>query len=155
MTDLVIYYSRTENTKKVAQTIAEEKDAQLLEIKDKKNRSGSINFVKGAIDGLRNKTTSIEYNTVNLADYDTIYIGTPVWASKPTPAINEFIKENDFTNTNVILFTTMKSNGGDKTIDSMTKAIKDKGGNITDSFILIINGKTDIRQITLQALNDQ
>lgn len=153
MSDLVVYYTRTELTKKVSQVIAKQKDAKLLEVVDKQNRQGAFQFMKGALDAMRNKKTEIEYETINLDDYDTIYIGTPVWASKPTPAIIKFIEQNDFTNHDVVTFSTMTSNGGESTTNIMNESIKQKGGNIIKSFS-IITKNTDIEQLTNDAMND-
>lgn len=153
MTDLVIYYTRTNTTKTASEIIAKEKGADTLEIIDKKNRDGPIQYMVGALDALRNKTTSIKYDTVDLKKYDTVYIGTPVWASKPSPAINEFIKQNNFNGVNVITFATMMSSGGDKTVNTMNDAIKQKGGKIIKSFALATKN-SDIEEITLEAIKD-
>ncbi len=154
MTDLVIYYTRTNKTKTIAEEIAKEKDAQLLEVIDKTNRDGSIKFLTSAIDAMRGKKTSIEYDAVDLSEYDTIYIGSPVWASKATPAILEFVEENDFNNTNVVSFVTLTSNGAEKALDNLNDAIKSKGGKIIRSFS-IITKNTDIIKLTHDALNDE
>lgn len=153
MTDLVIYYSRTNNTKTVAQTIADKYDAQMLEIKDKTKREGAFGFIKGAVDSLREKATPIEYDDVNLKDYDTVYIGTPVWASKPTPAVTQFIEENEFSGVNCITFATMMGSGGQTTINVLNNMIITQGGNVQDSFILAVKGN-DIKQLTLDALEN-
>ena len=152
--DLIIYYTRTNNTKKVSEIIASEKGAKLLEVKDKKNRKGLLQFLIGGFDAIRGKKTKISYDTVDLSEYDTVYVGTPVWAAKPTPAILQFIEENDFNGINVITFATMGGSGGDSTIKVMNNAIKAKGGKILRSFALAINGK-DIKELTLDAINDQ
>ena len=152
--DLVVYYSRTANTRKVAGIIAEKKDAQLLEVRDHKNRSGAVGFFIGGFDAIRGKKTDISYDDVNLDDYDTVYIGTPVWASKPTPAIVEFIGENDFSGHDIVTFATMGGSGGDSTIKSMNELVSAKGGNVKRSFSLAINGN-DIGQLVLDALNDE
>lgn len=154
MTDLVIYYTRTNKTKTIAEEIAKEKDAQLLEVIDKTNRDGPIKFLTSAIDAMRGKKTSIEYDAVDLSEYDTIYIGSPVWASKATPAILEFVEENDFNNTNVVSFVTLTSNGAEKALDNLNDAIKSKGGKIIRSFS-IITKDTDIIKLTHDALNDE
>lgn len=151
--DLVVYYTRTNKTEEIAKTIKEEKNADILQIKDKAKRDGVIKYLTSAIDSVRNKKTEITYDKKNLSSYDTIYIGTPVWASKPTPAIIKFIEENDFANTNVVTFATMMGSGADATIEIMNKMIKDKGGNVVKSFA-IITRKKDIKQLTIDALND-
>ena len=150
--DLVIYYTRTNKTKEVAETIKEEKNAEILEIKDKTERAGALRYLKSAVDAVRNKETSITYDKVNLADYDTIYMGTPVWASKPTPAIIKFIEENDFTGTNVVTFATMMASGADATVKNMNEMIKNKGGNIIKSFA-IATKNNDIKKLTKDAIN--
>lgn len=152
--DLVIYYSRTNNTREVSQIISEKKNAEIVEIKDKTNRSGAFGFAKGALDSVRKKKTKIEYEKVNLADYDTVYIGTPVWASKPAPAVLEFIDENEFDNTDVITFATMMGSGGDSTIKIMNDLIESKGGHIKRSFSLVLKGE-DTRQLVMNALSDE
>jgi flavodoxin len=153
MTDLVIYYSRTENTKQVAQQIADEFDAQLLEVKDKQERGGLLGFIKSGYDSLRENATPIEYDKVDLTDYDTIFIGTPVWASKPTPAIIQFIKENEFSGTKCVSFATMMGSGGETTINVINNMIISQGGTVKDSFILAVKNK-DIKELTDEALNN-
>ena len=151
MTDLVIYYSRTNKTKEVAQYIAEAKNAKLLEVKDKKNREGALQYVVSALSMIFNRSTTVTYDKVNLNDYDTIYIGSPVWTSGPTPAIIEFIDENDFTNHNVITFATFMSNNGKKTTEKMNELVKEKGGNIIKSFYFS-STKDNMKELTLKEI---
>lgn len=154
MTDLVVYYSRTENTKRAAQTIKEEIGADLLEIKDKKNRSGPLGYLKGGFDAFREKTTDIEYDKVDLKSYDTIYVGTPVWASKPTPAILQFIRENDFGGVKVVTFCTTGSSGVETTINYMNHLIISGGGKVKKSFSIKVS-EDDIKESTVAALRDE
>lgn len=154
MTDLVIYYSRTNNTKIAAKTIAQEKNAEILEVRDKTNRSGPIGYMIGALDAIINKKTSIEYPKKNLKEYDIIYIGTPVWAGKPAPAINEFIKENDFGGVNVVSFCTMGSNGDKSTIEAMNYLLQTRGGKIKRSFALAVK-RNNIHDLVLKAIKEE
>lgn len=154
MTDLVVYYTRTNNTKIVAQTIKEETNADLLEIRDKKNRSGPLGYLIGGMDAYRGKSTDIEYDEVDLKSYETLYIGTPVWAAKPSPAIVEFIKENDFKDVEVVTFATMGSSGGESTINNMNNLIENDGGNVKKSFSIAVQGN-DIKELTLASLREE
>ena len=151
--DLVVYYSRTKNTKAVAEAISKKRDVKLVEIKDKQKRSGAFGFIKGVVDSLREKQTDIEYEPVNLKDYDNIFIGSPVWASKPTPAIVQFIEENEFSGTNCISFVTMMGSGGQTAVNVINNMIISQGGNVKDSFILAVKNK-DIEELTNNALDD-
>ncbi len=153
MTDIVIYYSRTKNTKKVAEVIARKYNTEILEVSDKRKRNGILGFIKGGYDSLFEKDTKIEYEKLDLNDYDTIFIGTPVWASKPTPAIVQFIKENEFSGTNCVTFATMMGSGGETTINVLNNMIISQGGNVKDSFILAVKNN-DIEELTNEALDD-
>jgi len=55
MKALVVYYSRTGNTKFVAEKIAQELGADIEEVIDKKNRFGLINYLRAGGDALRRK----------------------------------------------------------------------------------------------------
>ena len=121
MKSLVIYYSRTGNARFVAETIAAEVGADIEEVIDQKKRSGPIGFLTGGLDARRGKETKISANTKSPAEYDLIIVGTPVWASRPTPAIATYLKKNDLSGKKVALFFTR---GGKKpTAFDETKAL--------------------------------
>ena len=119
MTDLVVYYTRTNKTKMVAEKIAQMKYADMLEIIDKKDRSGALGYIGGAISAVRNSSTPIEYDVKDLSKYDIVYLGSPVWASKPAPAIREYIEQNDFSDVNVVTFVTMMASGEKPALEIM------------------------------------
>ena len=103
---LVVYYSRTGNTKFAAEKIAEYLNAETCEIVDKKNRKGRLAFVIGGYSSIRKKLTEIEV-TKTIDNYDLIIIGSPVWADGITPAIRTYIKKNDFSSKQVAIFLPM------------------------------------------------
>jgi flavodoxin len=107
---LIVYYSKTGNTKYVAQKIAEQLNGELSEISDKKNRKGKLNFVKSGYESIRKKLTEIEVNK-KIDDYDFVIVGSPVWAGKIPPATRTFLVKNDFNNKKIAFFVTI---GGDK-----------------------------------------
>lgn len=122
MQTLVIYYSRTGNTRFVAEKIAEQLSADICEVIDKKNRQGRLAFVKGGYDSLRKKLTKIEVSK-KIDNYDLIIIGSPVWADGITPAIRTFIEKNDFSNKQIACFMTLKGDNPKKALENMKEAI--------------------------------
>lgn len=147
MSDLIMYYTRSNNTKTVAEIIANKVGGDLLEIIDNKKRNGPIRYLTSLIDVSRDNPTTVTYHKVDLNQYDTIYVGTPVWMSKPAPAINKFIEENDFTGLDVVTFATMASSGGESTTSIMNEEISKKGGNVIKSFA--VTAKEDMKTQTL------
>ncbi|MCD7781734.1 MAG: flavodoxin [Methanosphaera sp.] len=150
--DLVIYYSRTGKTRYVAKEISKKLGCNTIEIKDNKSRSGITGYISGAFDTVVGNQTSIEPQTVDLADYDTIYIGTPVWAYNPTPAILEFIHNTNFNNKNVVTFITLGSQGIDSCLKRLNGEIINKGGRIINSYGIISHG--DFEDNTREMISD-
>jgi flavodoxin len=104
MKTLVIYYTRTGNTKFVAETVAAELGADIEEVIDMKNRQGKLSFMSAGRDAMRGKETEIGQTKRIPTDYDLIIIGQPVWAGNPTPAIRTYMSKNDLSGRKVALF---------------------------------------------------
>ncbi|MGC9516806.1 MAG: flavodoxin family protein [Methanomicrobiales archaeon] len=138
---MVIYYSRTNKTAKVAEIISKNVSADIIEVKDLKNRSGAINYLKASLDALREEKTNIEPSPVDLSEYGLIYIGTPTWAGKPAPAVITLIDKYDFKGKDVILFATEGSKGANSVIERMNEKIEARGARMVTSFTIKTGGK--------------
>lgn len=90
---LTVYFSRTENSRKIAEEISIKLKSDIDEIVDKKKWKGLIGFIYGGFSSVFEKTTKITCKK-NPADYDVVIIISPVWASKVPPAIRTYIAEN-------------------------------------------------------------
>ena len=116
---LVVYYSATGSTKAVAETIADTAGADLFEITPvDPYTSDDLNWTND------NSRVSVEHNDEskrdvpltkttpdNWADYDTVFIGYPIWWGIAAWPVNNFITGNDFTGKTVIPFCTSASSG--------------------------------------------
>ncbi|MFH1248895.1 MAG: NAD(P)H-dependent oxidoreductase [archaeon] len=85
MKTLVVYYSRTGTTKKVASEIASILKCGIEEIIDLKNRSGPIGWINAGRDGMKKILSDISRIKKNPADYDLVIIGTPIWGGNVSP----------------------------------------------------------------------
>ncbi len=115
---LVAFYSRAGNTKKIAEKIANNLNADVDEIIDKKDRSGIKGCFSGPIDILLNNETEIE-NKKNPLEYDLVVIGTPVWVGTMVPAIKTYLSKNKF---NRVAFFCTYNNGAGRTFKEMEKS---------------------------------
>lgn len=111
MKKLIIYYSYTNNTKKIAEQIKESIDADICEIETVKPYLGDydtvVNQGKEEVDS--GYKPEIKPIPVNFEDYDTIILGTPVWWYTYAPAVSTFLSQYDLSNKTIIPFVT---NGG-------------------------------------------
>ena len=95
MKALVAYYSRTGNTKKVAEAIAKAVTADTEEIISIKKRKGLFNYLLSGREAMRKISAKIEPVKKNPEDYDIVIIGTPIWGfavSSPIRAYAEYCK---------------------------------------------------------------
>ena len=151
MKSLVVFYSLTGKTKLVSRVIAEALDAKLLEIKETKSRRlGLFIYLTGGFAAVMNRGSRIIPLDVNLKQYETIFIGSPNWASRPTPAINSFIYENDFGGQSIVPFFTMGGNNSDKALANITTKIETSQGKVVGSFAIQSYDLTD-EEITARA----
>lgn len=117
MKTLVVYYSRTGQTKFVAEKIATKLKADLEEIVDLKNKKGWLGFLKAGYEATAKKETKIGDMRNTPSNYDLIVVGTPVWNSRPASAIRTYLKRNDLSEKKVAVFCTKDSEGLEKAIE--------------------------------------
>ena len=116
---LVVYYSASGNTKKVAEDIARETGGDLFELvptevytSDDLNWRDNNSRVTKEHNNPDTRDVELVYNTVdNWSDYDTIFIGYPIWWGIAAWPVNSFVQLNDFTGKTVIPFATSTSSG--------------------------------------------
>ena len=147
MKTLIIYYSESGKTKIVAETLSVKLNGDLIQIEDKKNRRGFKNKMTASLDAMRENKTEISPRRVDVSDYDIIYFGTPVWASKPSPAIITIIDRCDLRAKDVVIFATMNATGARASLDRMEEKIKARGGRVIERFSLKTKGKSDDKLI--------
>ena len=104
MKSLVVYYSRTGNARFVAETVAAEIGADVEEVVDLNKRRGVLGFIVGGFDARLGRSTKIAPTKKSPLDYDLVVIGTPIWAGRPSPAINTYLKKNDLSGKKVAIF---------------------------------------------------
>ena len=130
MKSLVIYYSRSGNTKFVAQKISEKIGADIEEVIDKKNRRGWIGWLTAGRDATQGKETQIEETRFLPNNYDLIVLGTPIWNGMPTPALRTYLRKNDLSRKKVGLFWTFNGSNEEKAAAN-TKALFPNGNIVS------------------------
>lgn len=96
MKSIIVYYSLEGSTKRIAERLAEELKAELLELKPVKNvKPNGTKFLRGGFQVTFGICPKLEDYSFNIADYDRVIIGTPIWAGTFAPAVKTFLKENE------------------------------------------------------------
>ena len=144
---LVAYFSASGTTEKVARNLAQAADAALYEIRpavpytkadlnwmDKKSRSTIEMNDKSSRPGLADQNA-------NIADYDTILLGFPIWWYVAPTIINSFLESYDFSGKKIVLFATSGGSGFGQTVAGL------KGSVAADTTIVegkLLNGASSV-----------
>lgn len=126
MKTAIIYYSMSGNTKFTAEKIAKTLEADIIRIEPVKAYpdKGAKKFIWGGKSAVMEEKPELSPYEFKIEQYDTIIIGTPVWASTFAPPIRTFICENKgISEKKIAVFTCFSGGGADKAIDKMKKYI--------------------------------
>jgi flavodoxin len=119
MRALVVYYSRTGNTRKVAEDIAKELQCDKEEIVDTVNRSGPIGWVNSGRQASQGTMTKLQPLKNDPSQYDIVIIGSPVWAGHVSTPVRTYLAENKDKIKKAAFFITMGGRGDDTTSADM------------------------------------
>ena len=128
MKTLVVYFSATGTTKAAAQRLAKEFNADLYEItpevpytaadldwRDKNSRS-TIEMKD------KSSRPAIKGRCENIAEYDVVWIGFPVWWYTAPTIVNTFIEAHDLSGKTLNVFATSGGSGVDGSANDLKKA---------------------------------
>lgn len=135
---LVVCFSATGSTKAAAETIAKTLGADIFEIvpaepytADDLNYNDSESRVSLEHDDEAKRAVKLQKDTPdNWAQYDTVYIGYPIWWGIAAWPVDSFVKANDFAGKTVIPFCTSASSGLGSSADLLKASAK--GGDWKD-----------------------
>ena len=124
---LVLYYSQTSNTKAVAEEIQARLNADIEAIEATVPYDGDFQATiersgKEREEGI---LPEIKPLTRNIAEYDVIFLGYPVWFGTYAPPVATFLSQADLSGKKVVPFCTFGSGG----LDSSLKDLKAKQPN--------------------------
>lgn len=122
---LVVFFSATGTTKKIAQMIAAASDSDLYEIVPK------VLYTKGDLNWMDKKSRSsvemsdktirpeIEDNELDIKAYNEIILGFPIWWYVAPTIVNTFLEKYDFTGKKIVLFATSGGSGFENTVKEL------------------------------------
>lgn len=94
MKTLIIYYSRTDTTKKIAEEIKEKLGAELVEIESPEMKKGFFGFLKAGKQAFKKIIPEIREISEKVEDFDLVIIGTPIWVGTMASPIRAFLVKN-------------------------------------------------------------
>lgn len=122
MKSLVVYYSRTGNTRTIGEATAKGLNADLDEIVDLKKRSGPFGWLRAGYDSGRRKITRISVKK-DPESYDIVVVGTPIWNNNMTPAVRTYLTDHNLNGRKLAFFCTGAGSNFKNTIEGMKSLV--------------------------------
>lgn len=136
MKTMIVYYSLEGNTKYAAEKIAAALGCDLLRIEPEKvYPTGKVSkFLWGGKSAVMAETPQLKPYEFDVAQYDRIILGFPIWAGNITPPIRTFIKDNDLKGKQFAAFACQAGNGAEKAFAKLSQLL---GAPLDERLILI------------------
>ncbi len=125
MSSLVVYFSFDGNTKFIAEKIAETINADIIGLSTSKKypTEGFKKYFWGGKSVIFGEKPKLTNENIDLSRYDTIIIGTPVWAGSYTPPIKSFISQYNIRGKRIALFASHGGGGAEKCFARLKEAL--------------------------------
>ena len=166
---VVVYFSATGTTEKIAEKIANQSGSDIIEIIPKEEyTSADLNYNS---DCRANREQNDEKarpeikNSMDLSKYDTIYLGYPIWWGTNPKIILTFLDSYDLTGKTIIPFCTSGSSGIEKSISDLRSynsklTIKDGkrfAANASDEDInnFVLENISEVKSSVIALINDK
>ncbi len=130
---LIVYYSRTGVTKRLAESLHHAMDSDIEELVDTKDRSGTIWYLLAGKEATLKKLTTIKTPKFDPADYDILLIWTPVRAFTMASAVRTYITDHhkNFPK-KIAFFCTQSWSGHERTFRHMAELSQKKPAATAD-----------------------
>lgn len=155
---LVAYFSATGTTSRVAEKLSDAIGADLFEI------APEVPYTKEDLDWMNKESRSsiemrdeksrpeIAVKRDNMAEYDVIFVGFPIWWYVAPTIINTFLESYDLTGKTVIPFATSGGSGMGKTNEKLS--VSCKGGKLLEGKVFKENvGSTELLEWATQIID--
>lgn len=116
---LVVYYSRTGSTRRIAREIACELDADCEAIVDHTERRGLAGYHRCASEAWRGRLVEIDPPVNPIAGYDLVIIGTPTWCLSLSSPVRTFLRRHRDDIANAAFFCTYRGWGAQRVFRQM------------------------------------
>lgn len=126
---LIVYFSASGVTRKVAEQFADSIGAELFEIRPQQEYSSAdLNWMNPVSrcnrEKLGNKDVPVAGRVEGFEEFDTVYIGFPIWYGCAPNVVNTFCKGYDWSGKTVHAFATSGGSGIGKSAEKLKPYVK-------------------------------
>lgn len=103
---LVVYYSRTGTTRRVANEIRDLVNGDMDEIVEAENHAGAFGWVRSIAEAVLRLQPRLQAPVCDPRGYDLVFVGGPIWMGRLAPAVRAWIACSGPSITRIAFFAT-------------------------------------------------
>lgn len=118
---LVVYFSRTGYTEKIAERVAEGCGGAVEAVREPRSRLGLLGYIRSASEALNKRPATIRPLLHDPGQYDLVLFGTPVWAGHVSSPMRACLAKYQPSLKRVAFFCTQGGSGASEVLDEMAE----------------------------------
>lgn len=125
MKNLIVFYSLEGHTRYIADKLAKQISADIVELKPRREipKSGFGKYLLGGMSVIFKQKPELINAMPNMDQYDAIFIGTPVWAGTYCASVNTLLAKYPFSGKKTALFACNAGGGAKKCFERLKKRL--------------------------------
>ena len=136
---LLVFYSCTGYTRRVAEQIAKRIQCDIFDIQERHPRSGLSGYLRSGFEMLTGHEPALQEHGYEPSRYALVILGTPVWAGRVASPVRAFLSHHPLGEARMAAFCTYGGNGADKALDGLTRLV----GKAAVSRVALTDGEID------------
>lgn len=123
---LVVFYSRSGTTRRIAEALSAALKCDLEEITEPRPRTGFFGYIRSLLQASRQRPSAILPKKHEVSSYDLVVIGTPVWAWSLSSPVRAYLMATASQLPKVAFFCTLGARGSEGAFAQMTAIVGKK-----------------------------
>ena len=123
---LVVFYSRSGTTRRIAQALSGALKCDLEEITEPRPRTGFLGYLRSLLEARRKLPSIIAPKKHDVSSYDLVVIGTPVWAWSLSSPVRAYLTATASQLPEVAFFCTLGARGSESAFAQLTAIVGKK-----------------------------
>lgn len=120
---LVVFYSRSGTTRRIAKALSEALKCDLEEITEPEPRTGLLGYIRSLLEATGKRPSTILPKKHEVSSYDLVVIGTPVWAWSLSSPVRAYLMATASQLPKVAFFCTLGGSGSESAFAQMTAIV--------------------------------
>ncbi len=116
---LLVFYSRTGFTRRVAKEIAKRLDSDICDLQEEHPRAGLVGYLRSVFEAYTGRLPKLRELEYELGKYPLLILGSPIWVGRMSAPMRAFLARQRPGAAEIAAFVTYGGSGAGRVLDSL------------------------------------